>query len=459
MQKYFLTILFFFACSRVKAEKDLIIKIPNDYLHYRIGLESQVLLKEMPSGSWGSQGKLTFSNIDLRDFKILHNQSFERHGFILISIEGTGQVYGLDIKNLELSRIDSTYFRGHNFSAIKFIRKDTLFSYGGSGFWHVNNIETYFSPKTKEWELLNVPVEKRPEHMTNAYGGYDSRRDIVSVIDSPPSYCKSIQDFTYHYYEKDIKANEWKKLGAVNAQLLFKLGAKSLKSVYLNGIFLFLESDYILLADPIKNKILLVEKSIPLFSNLYELEARNGFLYSYHRENHFKETRIKVDSISIEKLKSMGIPKGEFYVNVSNDMLLISIIILVVANVLIFYFFTRKKRKRNKYIISDLAEAQWEEALPNGAYEFLKSFLAFPKGQEINSHKIIDLMGFGSYAYETQRQVRSKLISAINSYFKVHHHMDAVILRKNSKNDKRFFVYTISEEYYDALKKMLLTNE
>jgi hypothetical protein len=72
---------------------------------------------------------------------------------------------------------------------------------------------------------------------------------------------------------------------------------------------------------------------------------------------------------------------------------------------LFFYFFTRKKRKRNKYILSDLAEAQWEEALPNGAYEFLESFLAFPKGQEINSHKIIDLMGFGSYAYETQRQV------------------------------------------------------
>jgi hypothetical protein len=68
-------------------------------------------------------------------------------------------------------------------------------------------------------------------------------------------------------------------------------------------------------------------------------------------------------------------------------------------------------------------------------------------------------MGFSNYAYETQRQVRSKLINSINSYFKVHHKMSPIILRKNSNNDKRFIIYFISEEYFDALKTMLIKKE
>jgi hypothetical protein len=45
-------------------------------------------------------------------------------------------------------------------------------------------------------------LSERPDHMTNAYGGYDSRRDIISVIGFTPSYYTSIQDFTYHYYRE-----------------------------------------------------------------------------------------------------------------------------------------------------------------------------------------------------------------------------------------------------------------
>jgi hypothetical protein len=453
--KYFLTFLLFSVCVRLKAETDLVIKDPHDYLHFRIELNTHELFKEQKNGRWAIQGKLNYSNIDLRDFKILSNQTFDMYGNILISIEGSGQLYGLDVKNLQLSRLDSTYFRGHNFWSIKFIRKDTLYSYGGSGFWHVNNIETYFSKKSNEWELVKAPVDVRPLQMTKAFGGYDQKRDVVAVIESPPFYQKSFKDYSFTYFEKNLKSNEWKVLGEVNAQLLFKLGAKTLNSIFINGIFLFLDSDYILIGDPVKNKIFLVEKSLPLFSSIYELGEKNGFLYSYNREKHFNTTQIKVDSISIEKLKSMAVPKGDFYRNEGNEMLATSIFVLLSANILFFYFFKKRKGKRIDNKIRDLNESQLMEALPGGAFEFLKNFLMYPKGHEINSHKITELMGFASYAYETQRQVRSRMISAINTYFKAHYQMDAVILRKNLKDDKRFYVYMISEEYFDDLKAIL----
>jgi hypothetical protein len=437
-----------------------LIKDPLDYLHYRINLNSKEFLREQKNGVWVNQGKLTFSNIELRDFKILTNQTFDLNGKILISIEGTGQLFELDIKNQTFSSLISTYFRGHNFSSIKFIRKDTLYSLGGSGFWHINNIETFFLYKQQEWELLHRPAEVAPQQILKQFGGYDKKRDVVSVIESPPFYHNSpIKDFHYRYFEKNIKANEWKLLGEVNSELLFKLGVKSLNSIYLNGVYLFMESDLIILGDPIKNKIFIVEKSLPFYSNLYEISENRGYLFSYVFQKYYNNSRINVDSISIEKLKSMGIPKGDFYLKENNEFLPYLILGLLITCILSIYFFNKGKSKRVNFQSIEQSESNLLDALPQGSFEFLKEFLSYPKGHEISSEAITELMGFSSYAYETQRQVRSKLINSINSYFKVHYKMYPIIIRKNSKDDKRFVIYNISEEYFEDLKELLIKSE
>jgi hypothetical protein len=460
VKKYILLLLLVFVFFKLKADTELLIKDPLDYLHYRINLNSKEFLREQKNGVWVNQGKLTFSNIELRDFKILTNQTFDLNGKILISIEGTGQLFELDIKNQTFSSLISTYFRGHNFSSIKFIRKDTLYSLGGSGFWHINNIETFFLYKQQEWELLHRPAEVAPQQILKQFGGYDKKRDVVSVIESPPFYHKSpIKDFHYRYFEKNIKANEWKLLGEVNSELLFKLGVKSLNSIYLNGVYLFMESDLIILGDPIKNKIFIVEKSLPFYSNLYEISENRGYLFSYVFQKYYHNSRINVDSISIEKLKSMGIPKGDFYLKENNEFLPYLILGLLITCILSIYFFNKGKSKRVNFQSIEQSESNLLDALPQGSFEFLKEFLSYPKGHEISSDAITELMGFSSYAYETQRQVRSKLINSINSYFKVHYKMYPIIIRKNSKDDKRFVIYNISEEYFEDLKELLIKSE
>ena len=459
MKKYILLLLLVFVFLRLEAESDLVIKDPHDYLHYRISLNTKELFKEQKDGIWVNQGKLSFSNIELRDFKILTNQTFDVNGKILVSIEGTGQLFELDIKNQTFSSLISTYFRGHNFSSIKFIRKDTLFSLGGSGFWHINNIETFFLSKQRDWELLHPPAKVAPQQILKQFGGYDKKRDIVSVIESPPFYHKSIRDFHYRYFEKNIKANEWKLLGEVNSQLLFKLGVKSLNSIYLNGIYFFMESDFIILGDPIKNKIFIIEKSLPFYSNLYEISENREYFYSYFKQSYFNNNRLKADSISIEKLKSMGIPKGDFYLKENNESLPYLILGLMIMCILAIYFFNKKKSKRVNFQSNERNESNLVDALPQGSFEFLKEFLLYPKGHELSSEQITELMGFSNYAYETQRQVRSKLINSINSYFKVHYKMYPVIVRNNSKYDKRFVIYNISDEYFEDLKQLLIKIE
>ena len=114
-----------------------------------------------------------------------------------------------------------------------------------------------------------------------------------------------------------------------------------------------------------------------------------------------------------------------------------------------------KKRKQIKLKLSELPKSNSLDALPEGSYEFLKSVLTYPKGHELSSQKITELMGFSHYAYDTQRQARPKLINAINNYFKIYHQINSVMLQKKLEDDKRFYVYWISEEHYDTLKTIL----
>lgn len=452
MKKYTLIVLLFFIGLRLEAETDLVIKNPSNFLHFKVNLNSKNLFKEEHNGLWVNIGKLEFTNIDLKELKILTNQSFKDRGNILVSLEGTGQLYRLDIKNLTFSRLDSTYFRGHNFSSIKFIRKDTLYSLGGSGFWHVHNMETIYSTKLHSWELLNAPDSEGPQQILRQYGGYDKQRDLVSVIESPPFYHKNVSAFTYKYFEKDLKTNAWEYLGDLNAELLFKLGLKSLKSDYVHGLYLFNTGDYKILGDPVKNKIYLIDKNLSLNTDLVELSEKNGVLYSYSRDNHFNNSQIILDSISIQKLKLLGVVKGDFYIRKSEiSTLFFLVCILLIVLLCTGHYIWRKSNKTKRYSENtDLLEG-----MPEGTNDFLRLCLHYPIGHEFNSIQLTEFMGYHIYAYETQRQLRSKLIKSINSYFSIYFKMNDVIIRNTSNADKRYYIYRISEDHYDRLKEML----
>jgi hypothetical protein len=42
------------------------------------------------------------------------------------------------------------------FSSKTFVRNDTIFKFGGYGYWSARNFFTYFSESTKEWEFYSI---------------------------------------------------------------------------------------------------------------------------------------------------------------------------------------------------------------------------------------------------------------------------------------------------------------
>lgn len=71
-----------------------------------------------------------------------------RKGLYLLP-DGTGRVYKVEGegKNLKIIRQDSTLFFGYNFGFFPFSYNDTLYSFGGYGFWRFNGHSEHLSRK------------------------------------------------------------------------------------------------------------------------------------------------------------------------------------------------------------------------------------------------------------------------------------------------------------------------
>jgi hypothetical protein len=423
-------------------------------LHYRLDFGTKELSKETQLGNWEKLGKLTFEDVVSQDIPLnaLVNV-FPYHQTWLLSIPGTQQVYLLDLQKMTLKRLDNSFYRGYNFQAIQYFRNDTLFSHGGMGFWHANNVSTYFSFKAKEWEMTSAPLEMGPRWMKRDFGGYDENRNVLSVIEFPALYETEKRQMTYKYFEKDIQKNDWTYKGELNVDLIKSSGITRLESEFLDGKYFFLNGPILVWADPIANSIYQANSVIPMFNTYFEFAYKNGYIYSYRRMNAptNEDVVFKIDSISIEKLKSMSTYKGPFYIEPYPIDLLgysaAAILILTAGG--IYAYRKRKPRKAQESIAEPL------DGLPAGASAFLNACLHYPKGHAFSSQHFTEMMGYGSYAYETQRQVRAKLIKGINSYFWAHYRMDDVIVRQTADDDKRFSVYLIAEVHYEALKKLL----
>ncbi|MHA8062063.1 hypothetical protein PQG22_12405 [Aquirufa beregesia] len=191
------------------------------------------------------------------------------------------------------------------------------------------------------------------------------------------------------------------------------------------------------------------------------MSEKNGILYSYFKQKELKDgNKIKLDSISIEELKSRSIVKGEFYIPEYSQLKLWGLIGSGGVLLFLIWWIVRLRinsKKRKEDLISLEVAQSFETKLPEGAYNFLKLCIDHPKGFEFSSQIFTEYMGYSNYSYETQRQIRSKLIKAINAYFKVHHQMEEVITRKPAPNDKRFSIYLISEIHYDKLVNLFNT--
>ena len=137
-------------------------------------------------------------------------------------LEGTNRVYVPDTTRKKgLTRIDSTFYTGDNFNFMAFRRSDTLFQFGGYGFWDTRDFFTWYRAWNNEWEI-KVQTDYL-QHQWTAYQ-YDRESDALYVMgrrfrgpfDDADQYIDSVYQFDFH-------RNKWINLGRISPELPWRV--------------------------------------------------------------------------------------------------------------------------------------------------------------------------------------------------------------------------------------------
>ena len=101
--------------------------------------------------------------IELNDlplnFKNSNHRLIKTTKGLFLSVDGTGRIYEIEQKGngLLFTRQDSTYFSGYNFGSLLFNMNNSIYNFGGEGFWHTNgDLRVYDDSITHEWQALKL---------------------------------------------------------------------------------------------------------------------------------------------------------------------------------------------------------------------------------------------------------------------------------------------------------------
>jgi hypothetical protein len=163
---------------------------------------------------------------------------------------GTGRLYkAVKVnKSVSLVRIDETTHSGTNFFAQNFFIKDTIFQIGGLGFWQIRGILTYFSPITKQWELVqaNRAVQTYFDEQKDAAMHFDdNRKDPKLYVSNSyyyPNYPSSFEtEATDSCYVYDFNSKRWNALGKLTPEFKKIFGLKHTHELelHVNNLYIF----------------------------------------------------------------------------------------------------------------------------------------------------------------------------------------------------------------------------
>lgn len=423
---------------------DLIFFDSDSNKRLKIDLRTRQLFIENSSNVWKLKGQLNFENVYTEDILPVYKiNAFKSKSNYYLTIPGTGHVYYLIENKLLLKRIDKSFHTGYNFQAVQFFRKDTLFSFGGYGFWQYHNILTYFDHKSSEWETY-CQLEVGPSRFTNRFSTYLPKSDKVLALELPKPYLFN-KTKKYNYWEFNFKSKSWKKKGVINDQLALALPESKPAGQYF--FFKYQNQNYV--ADPENNKVYLYDGPHTKLADSFDPEplfSSKNHIYSYQNYLVGNVRKYTTDSISIQHLLS----SSKFQFELINDntfeysLYLILFISFIPASFYLFRIFSKK----------NLILSNSNEIFTSFEYEILRKMISKGELYEFSTDELNVYLDAERKPLETQRQIRSRFINSINQKSEIHFQISNGISRRKSRIDKRFSIYILDLTFIKELNKL-----
>ena len=360
---------------------------------------------------------------------------FPTKGGLKAVFAGTGKVFRVDTVRQSIDRIDETYHHGYNFDSYQFVRKDTIFSFGGYGFWIQNNLLTFYSDKRKEWSVYSKApfgLETPDFDVTvTEVRFYDRVNDILYVIH---------HDGVYGY---DFKEALWQNYGAVSLDL--KVEERYMVHTLTDTTCLIMAPLRSFWLYPAGNE--LADVTMENGANLANKQGALGFACAYSEGDELlvpkHSDKLKLgyffESIPTKKpplksIKPLYVREGGGVQN----LLFASFGLFTLFGILLTVYLRRRYLTKRGAIFDTV---QWD-------------ILEKSAGGPLNTDDINELLGIETVSWEVQRRKRSEFIKQLNETSKMQLG-EEVLLRERSEQDKRQVLYVLNPRLESALARLL----
>lgn len=138
----------FFICS-VSAQVKFFKAVPQDSTRVFFLRNEEIIVRNFKNNISDTLPIYPDFNLEINNTKLV----FKNKTPYLVS-KGSGMVW--ELTNDSIKRIDNSFDHRMTYESDIFVKNDTIFKFGGYGFWSARNFLTYFSDITKEWEYYLI---------------------------------------------------------------------------------------------------------------------------------------------------------------------------------------------------------------------------------------------------------------------------------------------------------------
>ena len=403
---------------------------------------------------------------------------------------GTGRLYQVNNSkgSIQLKRVDNTIHSGVNFYAQNFMIKDTLFQYGGIGFWQIRGIVSYFSNNTHQWELIQA------NRVVPSF--FDDYKDAIVHINEKDPNPKMYVTNSYYYpdyprtfqsesidscYVFDFNHREWSTLGKLNPKFkaIFKTKYNRSFELHLNEYYVFQNQLEFYWLDFEKNQYgqFSAKESERLrqiwlsFYNNDKSKQQVQFQFNIGNELYYAKinpggdfewvkTNINLTEINPKQADPIYLNNVNFWDTLVSLFSKYKTVLLLIVIAIFSFIAIRTRLFKRKKIPKELTTILYQNfynSLSIVEKELIEALYQHNlKGEELTTKSINKIIGVQQKDTLTQNKSRSDHFIKINQKFKMTtQNTDSLIIKNRDKSDKRQYNYDLNHLYVLDIEKII----
>ena len=358
-----------------------------------------------------------------------------RTGLLWVENQG-GKVFAL--KDSIVQRIDHSFTHKNQINSVLFQRNDTLFRFGGYGYFSAKHFMTYFAPQTKEWEYYLTRSKVHPPGLFTAKFIITDERLVVfggQILNpsNPYEFEPNQEIWSFSFTDK-----QWTQLGQMKHFALLKHQPSDLQVgdtlFFIEGgnLYGFASAEGALLEYPQKNTYL---KHIPESSMAIE-DNRISYLI---RHKQTPAVSRWIDEPLLSDSEQVNTIENTYTRQYLGWYLLISLL-----GVGVIWWAWPKKREKKSEDCPLLSEGQLcykRRKVPLSPEEvsFMQLFL---QQDQVMVSDMIDLLSDRKMVYSQKMKLKDDIVASLNNklFFLTDSEAFQVVSKKNVE-DKRMRLY------------------